>query len=235
MREWNFEIVGTEPLTQRMLRVVLTAADIHEFTYKPGQALRFNVLLPDGAFGRRDYTIRYLDRDTGMAAVDVFLHGDTPGPTWAMTARPGDRITAAGPRSRMYIQPDRDWHILSGDETCIPAICHILESAPPGTRAVAVIETGSADEHLAPALPDGVSMEWLLRPTGADVRSALPDWLDQFDFPGGHGHAYLIGETSVVRRQRQMLLKRGMPKTDISAEGYWRPGRVGGNDLINDE
>lgn len=216
-----------------MQRVFLTAPDIGEFTYRPGQALRFHLPLPDGGEGRRDYTIRNFDAATGTLAVDVFLHGDTPGPTWARGVMVGDRIVATGPRSRMYIVAERDWHVLSGDETCIPAILHMLEDIQPELQAHAFIEVASLDDRMDIVLPPRVTIEWLIRGEwGAD---GLVEALRRFDKPDGHGHAYLIGETSIVRRQRQMLLAQGFAKTDISAEGYWRPGRVGGNDLIKDE
>ena len=35
-----------------------------------------------------------------------------------------------------------------------------------------------------------------------------------------------------MRAQRQGLIARGLPKTQIAAEGYWRPGRVGGHDHV---
>jgi hypothetical protein len=37
-----------------------------------------------------------------------------------------------------------------------------------------------------------------------------------------------------VRAQRQGLLARGLTKDRIAAEGYWRPGRVGGHDHVNE-
>ena len=52
--------------------------------------------------------------------------------------------------------------------------------------------------------------------------------------PKGRGHAIIIGETSNVRAQRQHLLAQGLGKDQIYAEGYWRPGRIGGHDHIRD-
>ncbi|MEI9888448.1 MAG: SIP domain-containing protein [Rhizomicrobium sp.] len=58
----------------------------------------------------------------------------------------------------------------------------------------------------------------------------LHDAVEAFAFPPGHGHAYIIGETSNVRAIRQRLIARGLGKDRTSAEGYWRPGRIGGHD-----
>jgi NADPH-dependent ferric siderophore reductase len=48
------------------------------------------------------------------------------------------------------------------------------------------------------------------------------------------GHAYTLGETGLVRTLRQGLVARGLAKSQIFAEGYWRPGRVGGHDHVDD-
>jgi NADPH-dependent ferric siderophore reductase len=62
----------------------------------------------------------------------------------------------------------------------------------------------------------------------------LIEALEAFQPPPGVGQACVIGETSTVRAQRQGLIARGLPKSQIAAEGYWRPGRVGGHDHVND-
>ncbi len=58
--------------------------------------------------------------------------------------------------------------------------------------------------------------------------------ITRFEPPPGVGHVYLLGETSTVRAQRQALVAKGFPKAQIFAEGYWRPGRVGGHDHVDD-
>ncbi len=58
--------------------------------------------------------------------------------------------------------------------------------------------------------------------------------VQDFSLPPGKGHAYIIGETSNVRRQRHALIARGLPRNQISSEGYWRPGRIGGHDHVDD-
>jgi|SRR5271165_1344570 len=62
--------------------------------------------------------------------------------------------------------------------------------------------------------------------------SLLLDRLKTLAARAGQGHAYIIGETSGVRAQRQFLLAQGWRREQITAEGYWRPGRVGGHDHV---
>ncbi len=146
----------------------------------------------------------------------------------ARAAKPGDRLNAAGPRGHTYIH-DADWHLFTGDETAIPAIFAMLEGLPQGAKAHAFIEIADdADRQDAP--PDA-AIVWLSRGGAAPGPSRLlGDAVEGFALPAGHGHAYILGETSSVRAIRQRLIARGLAKDQTCAEGYWRPGRVGGHD-----
>jgi len=232
--EWTFTIVESFDVTPRMRRVVLTADNIGDFSYQPGQALVMQVPLSDGETGRRDYTIRALDKAAARLSVDFVLHGDTPAPSWARGVTPGAQIATRGPRGRTVFNPSADWHLLTGDETCIPAILHILETLPAGTRAFAFIEVlGTEDEQPLVSRAD-VALEWIHRGTPAGPSAVMLDRIAAFELPDGEGHAYLIGETSNVRAQRRHLLERGFTRERISSEGYWRPGRIGGHDHVED-
>ena len=231
LRLWSLEVVEAMDAEPSMRRVVFTAPDIAEFDYKPGQALVLMIPLSSGETGRRDYTIRWFDRDAGKLAIDFLLHGETPGPQWARAAKAGDRLDARGPRGGTVFHPEADWHLLTGDETCIPAIAHILETMPADAVAHVFIETQEASGEIPMARP----VTWLHRggqPAGPGALMA--DAVAAFALPEGRGHAYLIGETSNVRAQRRLLVERGFTREQISSEGYWRPGRIGGHDHVED-
>jgi NADPH-dependent ferric siderophore reductase len=235
LRSWAFRVVDSFDVEPNMRRVVLTADDIGEVAYKPGQAIVLMIPLADGETGRRDYTIRGMDHLAGTISVDFVLHGDTPAPTWARQAKPGDRIEARGPRGGTVLRPDADWHLLTGDETCIPAIAHILETMPTGTKAFVFIEVGDRNGELDLTPRADAVIRWVHRNGAAAGPSELMnDMLQDLALPPGNGHAYIIGETSNVRRQRRTLLARGLARDQISSEGYWRPGRIGGHDHVDD-
>lgn len=216
--EWTFTVIESFDVAPRMRRVVLTADNLDTFDYKPGQALVMQVPLPDGGTGRRDYTIRSLDKVAKRLAVDFVLHGDTPAPTWARKAKAGDEIVTRGPRGRTVFNPSADWHLLCGDETCIPAILHILEDMPAGTRAFAFIEVSGAQDEQELTTQADAKIEWIHR-NGAHAgpSSIMLDRITGFEFPEGDGYAYLIGETSNVRAQRHHLIGRGFTRDRISS------------------
>jgi NADPH-dependent ferric siderophore reductase len=235
LRSWAFRVVDSFDVEPNMRRVVLTADDIGEFAYKPGQAIVLMVPLSDGEMGRRDYTIRGMDRPAGTISIDFVLHGETPAPTWARQAKPGDRIEARGPRGGTVLRPDADWHLLTGDETCIPAIAHILETMPAGAKAFVFIEGEDRNGEIDLKTEADAVIRWVHRNGAPAGPSELMNgMLQDLALPPGNGHAYIIGETSNVRRQRHTLLARGLARDQISSEGYWRPGRIGGHDHVDD-
>ena len=233
--EWDLTVVTAADVTPRMRRVVLTAPNLDRMDYRPGQALCLQMPLPDGGTGRRDYTIRALDREKGELSIDFVLHGDTPSPTWARSVRPGAAIRARGPRGRTVVDPDAGWHLFLADETGLPAVLHMLETLPAGARAIALLDIGGAEDELPCETKADLSLEWLHRGAARPgTGTAILDRLARLDFPAGRAKVYIVGETGNVRAQRHHLVARGFERSQIASEGYWRPGRIGGHDHVDD-
>ncbi|HEY9217796.1 MAG TPA: SIP domain-containing protein, partial [Phenylobacterium sp.] len=93
-----------------------------------------------------------------------------------------------------------------------------------------VIEVGAEAERQPLQSPADVRLTWLIRGSGQTLLAAAQAW----QAPAGAGHIYTLGETSVIRQVRQHLIAKGRPKETIFAEGYWRPGRIGGHDHVDD-
>ena len=232
---WTLTVTDAFDVTPQLRRVLLGTDRIAEFTYRPGQDIVFFLPLENGELGRRHYTIRKVNRETGTIAVDFVMHGDSVGPNFARGAKAGDTVEVKGPRGRIVFNPEADWHLLTGDETCIPGILHILEELPARSRAFAFIEVQDASWQMPLDTSGDVSMEWIHRgqiPAGPS--NVMLDRLSAFALPDGQGQALIIGETSNVRAQRHHLLERGMQRSQIASEGYWRPGRLGGHDHVDD-
>lgn len=231
---WELSVVEAHDVSPTMRRVIFTAPNISEMTYRPGQDLVLMLPLQDGATGRRHYTIRWLDRSAGHLAVDFFMHGDTPGPRFARNAKSGELVTARGSRGRTHLREEADWHLLTGDETGLPAILHMLETADPDALIFAFIEVENDGDEQPVNTSARVTVSWLYRQSADGASDLLAGRVKSFDFPNGTGHACLTGQTSSVRSQRHDLLSRGMTREQISSEGYWRPDRVGGHDHVDD-
>jgi|SRR6185312_1140546 len=226
MRVWRLTLGAAEQITPRMRRLHFTAPDLADMRWAAGQDLVLN--LPEAP--RRHYTIR--SKDARSLAIDFVLHGHGAAAGWAEQAAPGERIEALGPRGRTRLAEGADWHLFVGDETCIPGIFAMLEALPAGARAHALLEVESADERQAVDTAAGLELAWIERGGPAQPNTLLLERLKRFRPPAGRGHAYIIGETSGVRAERHFLLEQGWPKERITAEGYWRPGRLGGHDHV---
>jgi NADPH-dependent ferric siderophore reductase len=231
---WRLTVVGAHDVTPHMRRVSFVGA-LGGFSHRPGQDL---VLSLPGAYGatvRRHYTIRRFDRDEARLDIDFVLHGASPATDWARGAQLGDEIDAEGPRGRTGAHGPADWRLFTGDETALPGIAAMLESLPAGERAFAFVEVAGPDDEQPIETAADLTLVWLHR--HAPPRPASPlliGALAAFELPPGAGQAVVIGETATVRAQRQGLIARGLAKTQIAAEGYWRPDRVGGHDHIRE-
>jgi NADPH-dependent ferric siderophore reductase len=235
-RDWHLTVVEAENVTPHMRRVVFSCADIGEIKLKPGQSAVLLLAEEDGDFLKRHYTIRSVDRAARRITFDFVLHGDTPGANWARQAKQGDEIDALGPRGHVWLHPEADWHLFAGDETALPAISAMLEALKPGDLATAIIEVENKAEEQKLVSPANARITWLPRKGRPHPGSKLLiDALTAVAIPNDRKvHAYLAGETSTVRAQRHGLLARGLSRDRISAEGYWRPGRVGSHDHLDD-
>ena len=232
---WSLTVVDAFDVTARMRRVRLVGETLDGFAYRPGQDLVLNIPAADGGTARRHYSIRAFDPAEQLIDIDVVLHGDSPAVTWARSARLDDTLDAEGPRGRTFVAPNADWHYFVGDETCLPGIFAMVEALPAGAKASVVLAVAGPEEEQPLESAAEVDLRWLHRggPPQAPC-PALTETVAQFTPPAGDGQVYLIGETSTVRAQRQALIARGFPKERITAEGYWRPGRIGGHDHVFD-
>ena len=236
-REWSLHVVSARDITPNMRRVQLTGDALEEFNPRPGQELVLHIAQPGGEAARRHYTIRRYDPASKLIDIDFVLHGHrTPGIGWSLEARPGDKLMVNGPRGRMAIAADADWHLFTGDETALPAIFAMVETLPASAKATIFLEIAGETDKQPLNSKAQVTLNWLPRRGAAPGPSSLmADALAAYTLPPGKGFAYILGETSNVRAQRQALIARGMSRDQIYAEGYWRPGRVGGHDHIRDE
>jgi NADPH-dependent ferric siderophore reductase len=233
--------MAVRQLTPRMRRIELTGADLGDFKPNAGQELI--VLIPASANEtlRRHYTIRRYDAESRLIDIDVFLHGMSPGNRWAHGVRVGDRVEVNGPRGRIRADETADWHLFGGDETSIPAIASICKSLRAADQAYAFIQIGDPSEIQPIDSPAHLQVQWIMRNTANGLSNAdshasgeLRESIAKFSLPPGRGHAYLTGETQTARAVRNDLFARGLDRSQVSAEGYWRLGRIGSHDHIDD-
>ena len=161
----ELEIVEAGDLGTRMRRLNLAGANLADWDYRPGQ----DVMLvlggtPDRPLSRR-YSVRSLDRSSGVLELNIVSHGvHGPGAQWATSARPGDRVDGVGPRGKVFVDPDADWHLFLGDESAAPATLNMLEALAAASAGVAYLEVSSElDEAADKVRVGGHEVKWLRR------------------------------------------------------------------------
>ncbi|MEU3949754.1 siderophore-interacting protein [Streptomyces sp. NPDC029526] len=183
---------------------------------------------PEVLGNTRDYTVRSWDPAANSFTVDLVRHDHGLAASWAFSARPGDTIHFAGPKSCARINPDADWHLLAGDETALPAIARWLEEAPAGTRGHVVVEVPTEADRQQIATRADVTVEWLVRdgePAGTGTR--LFDAVRRVDLPEGRVHAWVAGEAMTIAPIRRHLRNEvRLPREDVEVTGYWRRPRT---------
>jgi NADPH-dependent ferric siderophore reductase len=223
----DLEVAGSAPLTPHMQRLRLSAPQLADFAYLPGQDVMLLVAAEGNRPVRRRYTIRELDPAARLLTLDIVLHGDGPGERWVRSARPGDRIEGIGPRGKITTVATADWHLFMTDESGLPAAFAMTEALPAASEATLVIEVPEeADEQDLPAAAS-TRISWLHRlglPAGNPEKLAAE--AGEVDLPPGRGQAYLFGEAKVVSRLREILASRGLQQEQISPKAYWGRGRA---------
>ena len=120
------------------------------------------------------------------------------------TRRSATRSTLTGPGGAYAPNPAADWHLFVGDDSALPAIAAALESLASGSRALAVIEVGSAADEQRLASAADVEFIWLHRDDPADRRD-IAATVRELDFVPGQVHAFVHGDAGFVRELRRYL------------------------------
>jgi NADPH-dependent ferric siderophore reductase len=226
-RRLDLEVVSSATLTPHLRRLQLTAPQLDGFGYQPGQDVMLLVAAEGSRPVRRRYTIRALDAASRLLTIDVVLHGDGPGERWVRAASPGDKIEGIAPRGKITTSPSADWHLFIGDESALPAIFAMTESLPGDSVATLIIEVPEPDDEQELLTAARTRLTWLHR-NGAAAGQAtlLAAEAAEVELLPGAGHAYLLGEATVVSRLRDVLASRGLRPDQVSPKAYWGRGRA---------
>lgn len=227
VRPLELEVVDVADLGAHMRRIRLAGKGLEDFAYQPGQDVMFVLSGGERPLSRR-YTIRAFDQASKTLELNIVAHGiHGPGAEWAASTRPGDRINGVGPRGKIFVDSDADWHLFLGDESGAPGSLHMLESLPAGTPGRAYLEVPTAADEL-PTSATGV--QWLHRGDLPAIRSTLlTEAMNAAELPAGRGHVYIAGEVQIVSAVLRAALARGLAVEQVSPKAYWGRGKANEN------
>jgi NADPH-dependent ferric siderophore reductase len=224
----ELEVTDASDLGPRMRRVLLTG-NLDQFAYQAGQDV---MLVLGGTLERplsRRYTIRGFDSRSRSIELNIVAHGiHGTGAQWALNAEPGDRVNGVGPRGKIFLNPDADWHLFLGDESAAAASLAMLEALPAKVAGVAYLEAATAEDELATDTTREV--KWLHRgDEPAWSSKLLVEAMSAMELPAGRGHVYIAGEVQVVAAIQRAALARGLAPEQLSPKAYWGRGKANAN------
>jgi NADPH-dependent ferric siderophore reductase len=224
----ELEVTEAVDLGPRMRRIRLGGRGLDDFTFHPGQDVMLVLSGGERALSRR-YSIRSFDRRTKALELNVVAHGvHGPGAEWASATQPGDRVNGVGPRGKIFLDPDADWHLFVGDETAAPASLSMLEALPAGVPGLALLEVTTDADVLSTSSTQPVT--WLHRgDTQAISSELLVEAVKSAELPAGRGHVYIAGEVQIVAAVQRAALARGLAAEQLSPKAYWGRGKSNAN------
>ncbi|MEV6284036.1 siderophore-interacting protein [Kribbella sp. NPDC051770] len=189
----------------------------------------------DERFVMRTYTIRALRPAVAELDIEFVLHGvNGPASAWVSTATVGDEVGLIVPfavdttstRGLLqsgvdYVPPATSRHrLLVADETALPAVATILEQLPVDVHATVFVQVPDARDIRPLPTPGTADVTWITDgwlPAALKSTALRPD----VDF------AWVAGESSMIKTVRRHLVNTvGLPKANISFQGYWKRGEA---------
>jgi NADPH-dependent ferric siderophore reductase len=216
----ELEVAAVADLGPHMRQIRLTGPALGNFAYQPGQDI---MLVLGGSEERplsRRYSIRGLDRRAQLLELNIVVHGvHGPGATWAGSVQVGDRVSGVGPRGKIFLDPDADWHLFVGDESAAPATLNMLDALPEAVPGTALLEVAAPADELAASAGQ---VRWLHRGEIPSTSSnLLEEAVEALELPSGRGHLYIFGEVQRIAAVQRIALARGLAPDQLSVKAYW--------------
>lgn len=241
------EVLGTEHLSSRMVRVTFAGPELAGLSVdEPAASVR--LLLPSRGMqdlvmptwngneflltdGRRPvirtFTPYGLDRERLELDLLIVIHGTGAASAWAETVRPGDPAAISGPGRGYRVPHDAPAFLLAGDETAIPAMVQLLLALPTHSRIETHVEVATSAARLP--LPDrpGATVEWHEAAAASSPGDALVEAVAGAALPTGV-RVWAAGEAAAMQRiRRHAFQERRLPRAQTTVRGYWKHGRAG--------
>jgi NADPH-dependent ferric siderophore reductase len=215
-------------LLSSSIREVVLAGQAALLCGVPGNDVMVQLTNPAGKLVRRRYSVHAVDEATDQFTLWITTAHEGPGSVWARNAQPGDEVDIVGPRGKIVLDPEAEWHLFMGDITCLGSAYRMGTSIDAPGQVVFIVETEHADDAITTAFDEGIAVTGIFvdrADRSKDDPAGLLSGLAAFAFPPGRGHAYLFGEFHVMKTLRVALLDRGLEDESISVKAFWRVGR----------
>jgi NADPH-dependent ferric siderophore reductase len=219
-------VMSTTRLSTSIISVVL-GGSAEALGGIPGNDVMIRLADANGRLVSRRYSVRSVDQATDTLTLWVTIEHEGPGSTWAREAQPREEIVVIGPRGKIPLDKDADWHLFVGDASALAASYRMAESIEVPGRAIFIIEIDAPDDAVTANFDEGLGVTGIFvdrKGRALNDPAGLFSGLAAFELPAGVGHAYLFGEFHVMRAMQVALADRGFGPEQISHKPYWRAG-----------
>ena len=220
------EVIAITRLSTSVLEVVL-AGDV-ALAGTPGNDVVIRIEDASGKLVQRHYSVRDAHPALGQFSLWITTGHDGPGSSWAQHATPGDEIDVVGPRGKRVLDSGADWHLFVGDTTGLATFYRMAQSIESPGRAIFIVEIDHPDDALTATFDESISVTGIFVDRlgrAKDDPHGILNGLAAFAIPPDGGHAYLFGESHVIKSAKIVLLDRGIDGEQISMKAFWNFGR----------
>ncbi|ENA0611589.1 siderophore-interacting protein [Enterobacter bugandensis] len=167
----------------------------------------------------RDYTPLYDDANHELV-LDFFVHAGGVASSWAVAAKPGDKLTIGGPRGSLVVPEDYAWQLYVCDESGMPALRRRLESIAklpmrPHVQAVVTVSDASYKDYLAHLSEFDIT--WVV----GHSEQAVAAHLAAMTVPEEDYFIWLTGEGKVVKNLSRQFETDAIDQQLVRASAYW--------------
>lgn len=184
-------------------------------------------LLADGTRpALRTFTPLRADAVVGRLDLEIVRHPGGAVSRWAESATPGAEAGISGPGAGYVYPTGAERLLVLGDETAIPAITQLVDTAPDHLSLDIHVETIRADAVLDLDLRPVDEIEWHVSAGGTHPGVQLAAVVEAIDELPAGTHVWAAGEASAMQRIRNHLFRTlGVDRARATVRGYWKPAR----------
>jgi len=216
-------VLERRQLSAHLVRVTLGRIAGFASTGIPDEYVQVTVAGGHGEPTGRIYSVAVhrAGEDGSEIDLDIALHDESVGSTWATGCQPGDQVSVTEPHG-MYAAPAGvDRQLLVADITGLPAAARILRELGAGQAAEVVIVLTDPDDEISLPSAGTVEVTWHVVDDLSDIADALTAAVTSRDLAGHY--VWLAGEASASRAVRRHLRRElGWPQSDFYTCGYWQ-------------
>lgn len=226
-------VTAASQLTQNMRRVTLQGEELAGFP-EDAEGGYFKLTFPSTDPERpvlRTYTVSQYRPELNEIDVDFMLHTNSDGSTsgfaasWAIQARPGDKMGIFGPGPASFINTDADWYFLAADMTALPALVVNLATLPRDAKGYVAIEIIADEDKQALSMPEAMELVWVVNPHSGSDESPLYQAIKELQWLPGQAAVWAACEFKTMKRCRQYFRDtQKIERSHLYISSYWKKG-----------